>query len=131
MERLLNGEVDFALLQLDVASKAMREGKVQAVVVLANEYLQLVTQADSPIQTFADLERKRVAVGSPGSGIVFTSERLFGATQLNVTEVQSSLNEAFGELRTGQIDAVIYVGPLGTNQQKLSREDVPSGIKSQ
>ena len=117
LERLLNGEVDFALLQLDVASEAMRERQVQAVVVLANEYLQIITRANSSIQSFADLAGKRVALGSPGSGIAFTSERLFEATELNITEVQPSLKQAFADLRTGQVDAVVYVGPLGSNQK--------------
>lgn len=116
LERLLNGEVDFALLQLDVARQAMRERKIQAVVVLANEYLQIVTRADDPIQTFGDLQQKRVAVGATGSGIAFTSERLFSSLNLEITEDRTSLREALEKLRAEAVDAVVYVGPIGTNE---------------
>ncbi|RCJ32901.1 hypothetical protein A6770_18420 [Nostoc minutum NIES-26] len=36
LQRLLERKVDFALVQLDVANEAMRQGKVQAVAILAN-----------------------------------------------------------------------------------------------
>ncbi|MGF1478429.1 MAG: TAXI family TRAP transporter solute-binding subunit [Cyanophyceae cyanobacterium] len=116
LERLLNGEVDFALLQLDVAREAMRERQVQAVVVLAQETLQIITRADAAVRSFADLEGKRVAIGATGSGIAFTSERLFAATDVAVRAERSGLEDAFTQLRAGQLDAVVYVGPLGTNE---------------
>ncbi len=116
LERLLNKEVDFAIVQLDVVSEAMKEGKVKTVVILTQEYLHLVTRKDSGIKTFADLKGKRVAVGAPGSGIYFTANRIFGATDLDIVEINSN-NNNIAKLGKGEIDAFVYVGPLGTNER--------------
>ncbi|MGK7871892.1 MAG: TAXI family TRAP transporter solute-binding subunit [Xenococcaceae cyanobacterium] len=115
LQRLLDKEVDFAILQLDVASEAMKKGQIKTIVVLTQEYVHIVTRADSGIQTFADLEGKRVAVGAPGSGIYFTAKRLFQATNLNIQEDKS--NKGLKKLLNGEVDAFIYVGPLGTSER--------------
>jgi uncharacterized protein len=116
LERLLAGKVDFAIVQLDVANKAMRERKAQGVAILAHEVVQIVVRKDSGLTTFADLQGKRVAVGSPGSGIRFTATKLIKAENLSIQEDPSSFNEAFQKLRYGKVDAVIYVGSLGSSQ---------------
>lgn len=121
LERLLKGETDLAIVQLDVASEAMKTGKAQAIVVLAHEYLHLITKADSEIQTFSDLEGKRVAIGTPGSGVYFTAKRIFTPTNLNIIEEKIGFNESFDKLKQQQIDAVVYVGPLGSSK-KLQAE---------
>ncbi|MDJ0557353.1 MAG: TAXI family TRAP transporter solute-binding subunit [Microcoleaceae cyanobacterium MO_207.B10] len=117
LERLLSGEIDLALVQLDVASEAMTTGKVQAIVVLAHEYLHIITQANSEIETLSDLQGKRVAIGPPGSGIYFTAKRVFSATNLNIVEEQIRFDEAFNKVREQQIDAMVYVGPLGSSKK--------------
>ena len=116
LQRLLDKEVDFAIVQLDVAGEAMKKGQVQTIVVLTEEYLHILTGADSEIQTFADLEGKRVAVGTPGSGIYFTAKRLFSATNVSIQQEQSNLDKGLRKLNNGQVDAFIYVGPLGTSK---------------
>lgn len=123
LERLLNQEVDFAIVQLDVASEAMKEGKVKTLVILTQEYLHLVTRKDSEIQSFADLKGKKVAVGSPGSGIYFTAKRIFEASNLNIIEVPTS-DKRIDKLLREEIDAFVYVGPLGAseNMRKSLRE---------
>ncbi len=90
LQRLLNKEVDFAIVQLDVASQAMKEGKVNTLLVLTQEYLHIVTKEDSDIKTLADLQGKRVIVGAEGSGIYFTSKRIFEATNLTIKEIKSN-----------------------------------------
>ncbi|WLT38693.1 hypothetical protein NON20_02470 [Synechocystis sp. B12] len=42
LQRLLDGEVDFAMVQLDVASEAMKAGDVAAVAILTEEYAHIV-----------------------------------------------------------------------------------------
>lgn len=116
LERLLAGQVDFAIVQLDVAKQPMRQGKVQAVAILANEYVHLIVRKDSGLKTFADLQGKRVAVGTPGSGIRFTANQLIKADNLKIEENTSSFDEAFQKLKSQQVDAVIYVGSLGASQ---------------
>ncbi|MEC4815889.1 MAG: TAXI family TRAP transporter solute-binding subunit [Scytonema sp. PMC 1069.18] len=116
LERLLAGKVDFAIVQLDVANQAMRERKAQAVAILAHEYVQVIVRKNSGLKTFADLQGKRVAVGSPGSGIRFTATKLIQAENIRIQEDNSIFNEAFKKLISGQVDAVIYVGSVGSSQ---------------
>ncbi len=125
LERLLNKETDFALLQLDVASEAMKEGKVEALAVLGKEYIHFITRNDYPINDslingITKLQQEKIAVGAPGSGIYFTSSRILNAINLNrinpnIVEVQLGTNEAFSQLRKGEVEALVYVGPLGAS----------------
>ena len=117
LDRLLKKETDFALLQLDIASQAMKEGKVQAVMVLANEYIHIVTRNDAREKSVANLAEKPVAIGTEGSGGYFTSNRILSAIDLDIKEVRSSLDQAFTQLRNGEVEALVYVGPLAANQK--------------
>ncbi|MDJ0659124.1 MAG: TAXI family TRAP transporter solute-binding subunit [Crocosphaera sp.] len=116
LQRLLNKEVDFAIVQSDVASEAMKEGKVNTLLVLTQEYLHIVTQANSDIKTLADLQGKKVIIGAEGSGIYFTAKRIFAASNIIVTEVKSN-EDRVKKLNDNQVDAFIYVGPLATSEK--------------
>ncbi|NES07939.1 MAG: TAXI family TRAP transporter solute-binding subunit [Okeania sp. SIO2F4] len=129
LQRLLNKETDLALVQLDVASEAMKTGKVQAIAVLANEYLHLITPSNSEIKTFSDLEGKRVAFGTPGSGIYFTAQRLFSATNLKIIEQQLDFRQGFNKLKRQEIDALVYVGPLGGSKKVKAQLTTPPTLK--
>ncbi|WP_337907193.1 TAXI family TRAP transporter solute-binding subunit [Iningainema tapete] len=117
LERLLEGKVDFAIVQLDVANQAMRQGKVQAVATLANEYVHVIVPKDSSLKTFADLQSKRVAVGTSGSGMNYTANQLIKADNLNIQQDTSDFDQAFNKLLNQQVDAVIYVGSLGASKK--------------
>jgi hypothetical protein len=117
LQRLLNHQVDFAIAQLDVANEAMRKGKIKAVAILAKEYVHIIVRKNSEIKTFEDLQGKRVAVGTPGSGILFTARQLIQADKLKIQEDTSSFDEAFKKLKSQQVDAIIYVGSLGANEK--------------
>lgn len=116
LKRLLNHQVDFAIVQLDVANEAMRKEEVTAVAILANEYVHMITQKDSDLKTFSDLQGKRVAVGTVDSGMSFTADQLLKANHITVKPDYSSFNEAFKKLKYRQVDAVIYVGSLGASK---------------
>ncbi|MBE9010034.1 TAXI family TRAP transporter solute-binding subunit [Pseudanabaenaceae cyanobacterium LEGE 13415] len=116
LKRLLDRQVDFALVQLDVVSDAMRDGKVQAVAILANEPIHIIATRDAKIRSLTDLNRKRVGVGAPGSGIRFTSDYLSKAFNLKFQEDSSNFRETFRKLSTRQLDATIYVGTTGASE---------------
>lgn len=116
LQRLLDRQTDFALVQLDVASEAMRQGKVKAIAVLANEYVQVITQSNSGVRSLSDLQGKRVAVGAAGSGINFTASRLLQADGLKVQKDESSFDQGLQKLKNRQVDALFYVGSLGANE---------------
>lgn len=123
LQRLLDRQTDFALVQLDVASDVMRQGKVQSIAILANEHIHVITQANSRIRTFADLQGKRVAIGSPGSGIRHTATQLIQAAKLSVRADASGIDAAFNKLNTRRIDALIYVGSVGAAEKLRQQFD--------
>ncbi|MBD2258320.1 TAXI family TRAP transporter solute-binding subunit [Pseudanabaena sp. FACHB-2040] len=117
LERLIQGEVDFALVQLDVAREALQTRQVLAVAALAQEDVHIVVWRDSGVQTLSDLQGRRVAVGAPGSGIRHTTDQLAQASQLTFQNDDSAFDEAFEQLQARQVDAVIYVGSVGASQK--------------
>ncbi len=121
LQRLLDRQADFALVQLDVVSDAMRQGKVQAVAILANEHIHVIAQADSTLRSLTDLDGKRVGMGSQGSGIRFTSEQLMTSIGLKVRADSSSFDEVFQRLTTRRVDAALYVGSLGASEKLRQR----------
>jgi hypothetical protein len=121
LQRLLDRQVDFALVQLDVAQEAMEQGTIQAVALLSNESVHVIARRDAGSQTFADLEGKRVAIGAPGSGIRFTANQLIKADNLTIQADESRFDEAFEKLTRQQVDALIYVGSGGASQRLRQR----------
>ncbi|MBD0336172.1 MAG: TAXI family TRAP transporter solute-binding subunit, partial [Cyanobacteria bacterium Co-bin13] len=117
LERLMRGEVDFALVQLDVAREAMQSGQVLAVAALAQEDVHIVVWRDAGVQTLSDLQGRRVAVGAPGSGIRHTTDQLAQANQLTFQNDESAFDQAFERLLARQVDAVMYVGSVGASQK--------------
>jgi hypothetical protein len=117
LNRLLDRQVDFALVQLDVVSEAMQQGKVQAIAVLANEPIHIIASREAKIRTFSDLEGKRVGIGAPGSGIRYTSDSIAKAFNLDLQKDSSNFEEAFRKLSNRQLDATIYVGSMGASQR--------------
>lgn len=117
LQRLLNHQVDFALVQLDVAYAAMQQHQVQAIAMLADEYVHVIARKSAGLKTFADLQGKRVAIGAPGSGIRFTANQLLKANNLTIREDAANFEQSFKKLRDRQVDAVIYVGSLGASKK--------------
>jgi hypothetical protein len=117
LQRLLDREVDFAIVQLDVASDAMRKGRVHAVAILSTEHVHVITHTNSSIRSFADLEGKHVAIGAVGSDIRHSASKLIETTKLAIREDNSQLHEAFIKLRRRQVDAMIFVDSLGGSNE--------------
>lgn len=116
LQDLRDRKTDFAIVQLDVANESMRKGEVQAVVALASEQVHVVTHAQSNIKTLADLRGKRVAIGALGSGIHHTATRLLQAANLSVQADGSNFASSMQKLQTQQLDALIYVGNMGSSE---------------
>jgi len=116
LNQLLSRKTDFALMQLDVASQAMKQKQIQAIAVLGDEHLHIIVRRNSHIKSLFDLKGTNVADGTGGSGNQFTTKRLLKASDISVHEVPASLDESFKQLLEKKVDAVFYVGPLGTNE---------------
>ncbi len=111
LARLKEGSADVAISQLDVASAAMKAGEVQSIVTLADEYLYVIVPQDSTIQQLTDLTDRRVGLGTAGSGIHFTANRLLNEANIAVEPFELSLVDSFEQIRQGNLDAAFYVGP--------------------
>lgn len=130
LQRLLDRQVDFALVQLDVAREAMQQGKAQAIAVLANEHIHVITRADTNIKSVADLQGKRVAIGAEGSGIRYTANQILRASGLKVQEYAGSgFDDVFSRLNQGQLDAVFYVGSIGASEKLRQQFVTHSNLK--
>ncbi len=49
LQRLLDGDADLALVQLDVAKESMKSGEVEAIAVLAQEHVHLISRQPAEV----------------------------------------------------------------------------------
>lgn len=113
------GKVDLAILQLDVlkfvAEVMQAEGRInvfeeaRVVLNLYPEEIHIITR-DENIRSLYQLEGKKVAVGPEKSGSALTAEVLLAVHDLRVDKSFASPSEALAKLRTGELEALIFVG---------------------
>ncbi|RVV99328.1 TAXI family TRAP transporter solute-binding subunit [Mesobaculum littorinae] len=125
MALIAREETDLAIALADtVYGAAMGEidpftdRPVEAARAIASIYpnaVQIVTLADSGIESLQDLVGKRVSVGAPGSGTEVNAEQVLtsnGITYDDIDEQRLNFNETADALRDGDIDAGFWsVGP--------------------
>ncbi|MGP9767441.1 TAXI family TRAP transporter solute-binding subunit [Halomonas sp. AOP13-D3-9] len=124
MGLIMRGDADLALALADTVYQAYNgtddfEGRqVENIRALASVYpnaVQLVTLAESDIESIADLAGKRVSVGAPGSGTELNVRALLeanGVSYEDFTPQRLNFNETADAIRDGDIDAGFWsVGP--------------------
>ncbi len=124
MGLIMRAAADLALVLADTAYQAYTgtgdfDGRqIENTRALASVYpnaVQLVTLAESDIQSIADLAGKRVSVGAPGSGTELNARALLEANGVNYedfTPQRLNFNETADAIRDGDIDAGFWsVGP--------------------
>lgn len=124
MGLIMRGEADLALVLADTAYQAWAgegdfEGRqIENTRALASVYpnaVQLVTLAESDIESIEDLKGKRVSVGAPGSGTELNARALLEANGISYddfTPQRLNFNETADAIRDGDIDAGFWsVGP--------------------
>ncbi|RNF38915.1 TAXI family TRAP transporter solute-binding subunit [Planococcus salinus] len=116
-------KIEMAFTMSDVVSQAV-EGeesfseptdKVNQIAALYPNYVQIVTTADSGIETFEDLRGKRIAVGDQNSGVEVNARTLLeghGITYDDIEVDYLGYAEAADGLRAGQIDAAFLTSGL-------------------
>lgn len=124
MNLLKEEKVEMAFVMSDVLSQAVEgvnsfDGEpvenVQQIATLYPNYVQVVTTADSGIETLDDLEGKRVAVGDQNSGVEVNARTLLeghGITYDDIEVDYLGYAEAADGLRSGQIDAAFLTSGL-------------------
>jgi uncharacterized protein len=117
--RLKTDQADVAFSAADVAAeKAGEPGqKIVALARIYDDYLHVVVREDSPITSIGMLRGRRVAVGSPDSGVEVIAKKLL-ATGLgsydDVVHKNLGLTEALKDLEANRVDAVFWSGGLPT-----------------
>lgn len=116
-------KIEMAFTMSDVVSQAV-EGtesfseptdKINQIAALYPNYVQIVTTADSGIETFDDLVGKRIAVGDQNSGVEVNARTLLeghGITYDDIEVDYLGYAEAADGLRAGQLDAAFLTSGL-------------------
>ncbi|MBY7144879.1 TAXI family TRAP transporter solute-binding subunit [Virgibacillus sp. NKC19-3] len=123
---LQNGEAELAMVQTDVMSNAVDgvnsfEGEpvdnVLAVGSLFPETIQIVSNADSGIETVEDLEGAAVSVGAPGSGTYVNAEQILEVHGLSMDDINAQnldFDESTSGIQDGNIDAAFITSGTPT-----------------
>lgn len=121
MQAVDQGKVDVAFTQGDVAYLAWTTGtpgrphphtNLRGLAVLYVNTLQLVTGTDTGIRRVADLRRRRVGVGAPGSGTEAAARIVIEAHGLAYRDVRAdylSFSEVAAQLQDRTLDAGFVV----------------------
>jgi TRAP transporter TAXI family solute receptor len=119
IELLSSGKTDLAIVQLDalrfISDVAKQDhgvdvfDKIKVVLNLYPEEIHILTNKKD-IQTFYNLEGKRVSVGPPGGGTAVTAAVLFSVYDIKSTVSEEPFEDAIKKIDQGSLDAVIFVG---------------------
>lgn len=126
-----SGEVEIAITNNNLAVLANKGAgayqksgamNLRGIGTLHYSILHMMTLADSPIETVADLKGKRVAVGPAGGGTIpFLNQvlGLYGMTIEDITPSFLSYNDGFSQLADGNVDAAFALSgyPAGAVMQ--------------
>lgn len=125
--RLMDGGfINFAIVQSDVLESAakgtdMFDQKpvkgISAIAGLYDEYCQIVTKADSGIETVKDLAGKRVSLGETDSGVVYQAEQILSLNGVSLNKIEvhnNSFKESAELLLEDKIDAFFCTAGIPT-----------------
>lgn len=131
--RIGSGQALLGFAQSDAAANALigdgtfgQRIPVRAIARLYDEYVHLVVRADSDIQDVRDLRGKVVSLGAKNSGVNLVSMRVMSAVGITAGSLENKElgpDAAIEALRTGEIEAIFWVGGVPTpGLEKLSKE---------
>lgn len=119
IQLLGNGKVDLAIVQLDAlrfVSDVLKQQKgldlfdnIRVVLNLYPEEIHVLSN-NKEIQTFYQLEGKRVSVGTEGGGTAVSAAVLFSMYDIKATVSFDAFEEAVRKMEQGNLDAVVFVG---------------------
>ncbi len=134
-----DGESDLAMIQNDIVNYAVNAAEMfdgddpmernLGMAMLYPELIQIVTLADSGIESVEDLAGTNVAVGAPGSGTEANARQIMevhGISYDDISEQFLPFGEAVDALRDGRIDAAFLTAgiPTGSVVDLGSTEDI-------
>ena len=120
-----DGQLDLALAQSDVVYQAFNgEGPfvgnpfegVRPLMGLYAEPMHLVCLDSANVSGFRDIAGKRVSLGAPGSGVLFTVQAMLEVMGMSESDVSAEYlrpAEAPDFLRDGRVDCFFYTVGIG------------------
>ncbi|AWB33573.1 TAXI family TRAP transporter solute-binding subunit [Orrella marina] len=123
---LANDDIESAFVAADILDaayngRAQFEGnalpQLRALAALYPETVQLITRADSGINSIADLKGKSISSGSPGSGqyqLLTDLLEISGLSRSDVSEDSSSFTQAVDKIKDGNLDATLITAGVPT-----------------
>jgi len=131
-------DVDVTFLQYDVllyesekdlSRKFKKTDNIRILLPLSSEEIHLITLKDNGIEKFADLKKKRVAVGSSLQGTHITAAFIKDATKVKWIDVDLPYDKAFRALLNHDIDAFFFVGKAPISRLKNMKKSMRDKIK--
>ena len=113
------GKVDLAIVQLDAlrfVSEVLKQQQgldlFDSIKVILNLYPEEihVLSNKNDVQTFYQLEGKRVSVGTEGGGTAITAAVLLAVYDIKATASFDTFDDAIKKMEQGNLDAVMFVG---------------------
>ena len=104
LDAAYNGKAQFANAPLK---------NLRALGALYPETVQLITRADSGINSVKDLKGKSISSGAPGSGqyqLVTDLLKVYGMARSDVKEDSSSFTQAVDKIKDGNLHATLITG---------------------
>jgi TRAP transporter TAXI family solute receptor len=112
---LAEGGGQLGLASIDaVESTGQAPPGLSAIGRVYDSFLHLVVLADSPINSFADIDGRTVSLGAPGSSTGFTSDRLLAMTGIKPIGRQMSQTEGAKALADRSLDAMLTLTGIPT-----------------
>jgi len=119
IDLLGSGKVDLAIVQLDAlrfVSEVLKKQKdlnlfdsIKVILNLYPEEIHILSN-NNDIQSFYQLEGKRVSVGTEGGGTAVTAAVLLAVYDIKATISFDTFDDAMKKLEQGNLDAVMFVG---------------------
>jgi len=102
---------------------------IRAIGILYPETIQIVTRADSDINTIYDLAGRKVAVGASGSGTYWNAKQILEAAGIwdQIIPEYKKFSEIVEDLKLGNIDAAFLTAGIPTSAVEQLAVDV--GVK--
>ena len=124
-----NSGVDVALMQGGIATSPAADSLVM-LATLYYEPLWIFYRDSATLSQINQLDGKRIAVGIPGSGTQALAGKVLAANGLtsgNTELVAIGGNDALGTLKSGEVDAALFVGGARSSAIQAGLRD--PGIK--
>jgi len=131
-------DVDVTFLQYDVllyesekdlGRKFKKTEDVRVLLPLGSEEIHLITLKNNKINTFKDLKKKRVAIGSSLQGTNITATYIKEATDGKWIDVDIPYDKAFRALFSHDIDAFFFVGKAPVHDLKTLPKSMKDKLK--